>query len=440
MPSSHSKDLEIHNAKMFKTSVAQNVTNLYMTIGKTSPWPSDTNPPVPTTSVSSIVDIYKNMLGGKKVTGNDIRHCIPRYNWTPNEIWNQYEDFWDSSALTAANNKFYVVTDDFHVYKCLSNNYGGISTVKPAGTPTSLPFTTSDKYVWKYMYSISAEEQTQFTTANFIPVKTLTIADGSTQWSVQTNTIEGTISNIRVVTRGANYTSSNINVRIIGDGFNANAFAVRNTTANNISEIVIDDPGYGYSRASVVISGGGGQGAFARAVIPPPGGHGSDPVTELGGSYLIISVKLAASENNKLTVANDFRQVAIIADPTKRLSTTPFTNTTFSQVTTVSVSGVSVNYEKDEFVYQGLSFTASSFRGIVSDWDGFNTLRLYGIEGLPTNDRLIGYSSAAVRQLITVTQQPELETNSGKLLYIDNIEPVQRDPNQTENFKIVLSF
>lgn len=442
MPSTHSKNLEIFNAKRFKESVSgSSPSNVYLTIGKTTPWPSESNPPNPTTSVVDVFNVYKNMLGGKKITGNDIRHCVPRFDWSSGRVWNQYEDYWDSLLLKTPDNPFYVITDDFNVYKCLSNNYGAVSTVKPTSTSTSLPFQTSDKYVWKYMYSVSAEDQLKFTTPDFIPVKTLTIADGSTQWVVQNTAVDGAINTIQITNQGVNYNVSNIWVTITGDGTGANAFPVRNTYSRTITDIIVDDPGRGYTRANVYVYGGTGQGALARAVISPPGGHGKDPVTELGGSYIMMSVQTKGSESNKLTISNDFRQISIIVDPLKRGTTSAFTNSAFSQLTTVSVSGVSVNYEKDEYVYQGTSFRNSTFRGIVSDWDETNNiLKLYGVEGSPENDKLIGYTSSAVRQLLASTVQPELEVNSGKLLYIDNIAPIQRDSNQNEDFKVVLSF
>lgn len=438
MPSAHSKNLEIHNAAMFKESIGEGEANLYVTIGQTYAWPNETSPSTPTTSDNDIINIYRNMLGGKKITGNDVRHCVPRFDWSPNQQWNQYEDYWDDIVLKSSNTRFYVVTDDFNVYKCLSNNYGGISTVKPTSTLTDRTFQTADKYIWKYLYSISAEDQLKFTTSDFIPVKTLTIADGSTQWVVQGAAADGGINNIRVTAPGQNYIR-NASVIISGDGSGANAFALKSST-NTISEIVVDDPGYGYSRANIFIVGDG-TGATARPVISPSGGHGSDPITELGASYIIISVNMRGSEDNKIITTNDFRQVAIVADPKKYGTSNAFTNTAFSQLTTVTVSGSSVDYIKDEYVYQGNSFRFSTFRGIVADWDSTNSiLKLYGVEGSPENDNLIGYTSSAVRQLLAASVQPELEPNSGKLLYIDNIEPVQRDTNQTEDFKIVLSF
>lgn len=442
MPSVHSKNLEILNAKTFIESVsAEGEANLYMTFGKSVPWPAEQVPPIPDTSVTSFNEIWRNMIGGKKVSGADLSLCIPRFDWVPGTVYSEYDDQLDSKTLKSSNNKFYVITDDFNVYKCLYNNKGAVSIVKPTLTPIYEPFQTADKYIWKYMYSVSTQDQLKFTSSEFIPVKTLKVEDGSTQWRVQNNSVVGALHVCKITASGLGYSSNDIYVQIIGDGTGANAFAVRDVATNTISEIVVDNEGSGYSRANVRIIAGNGSGAIARAILSPAGGHGSDAATELGASYVMISVQFNDTEEGKFSVANDFRQVTLIQDPYKRGTKTVFGNILFTQTTTVAVSGTSVNYQKDEFVYQGNSFTRSTYRGTVLDWiPGSNQLKLIGVDGSPTNDKIIGYTSGAVRTLLSATVLPELQENSGKLLYIDNIPPIQRDASQTEDFKIVLSF
>ena len=281
-------------------------------------------------------------IGGKKVKGSDVSLCIPRFNWTFGETYAEYDDRLDSKSLKNSTNKFYVVTDDFNVYKCLYNNKGAGSTVKPTLTPSYEPFQTADKYIWKYMYSILSQDQLKFTSSEFIPVKTLSVEDGSTQWRVQNNAVTGAIHVCKVTSGGSNYTTNDLFVQIVGDGSGANAFAVRDTTTNTISEIIVDNEGSGYSRANVYIWRGNGSSATARAIISPPGGHGSDSATELGASYVMISVQLNDTESGKFSVANDFRQIALIQDPHKKGSKSIFTNLTFSQATTVALSGTSV--------------------------------------------------------------------------------------------------
>ena len=442
MASVHSKNLEIFHARSFIDSIQDpNRANVYFTFGRPIPWANERDPDDPTTSVESYIDVWRNMIGGKKIKGSDVCLCIPRFNWTFGTVYDVYDDTLDSKELKNGTRQFYVVTDDFNVYKCLYNNKGASSTVKPTLTPQYEPFQTADKYIWKYMFSVSSQDQLKFTTTNFIPVKTLTVQDGSTQWRVQNNAVSGAVHVCKMLSVGTGYKNANVWVQIVGDGAGANAFAVRNASTNTISEIIVDNEGAGYTRANVYIWGGLGSGAKAHAVISPPGGHGADAATELGAAYVMISVQLDNTEQNKFSVNNDFRQVAIIVDPFKKNSKNAFTNLTFSQVTTVAVSGTSVNYQKDEYVYQGNSFRYTDFRGTVLDWlPGANQLKLIGVDGSPTNDKLIGYSSGAVRTLLSATTQPELENNTGRLLYIDNIPPIQRDANQSEDFKIVLSF
>lgn len=442
MASVHSKNLEIYNAKAFIQSITDaNKANVYMTFGKPTPWADDNNPTIPTSSVISYTDVWRNMIGGKKIKGSDVVLCIPRFDWTFGTVYSEYDDSIDSKELKNTTNQFYVITDEFNVYKCLYNAGGVASTVKPTLTPLYEPFQTADKYIWKYMFSLSTQDQLKFTTSEFIPVRTLSIADGSTQWRVQNNAVTGALHVIKVTNSGAGYKTSNVYVQILGDGTGANAFAIRNATTNTISEIVVDNEGSGYTRANVTIFGGSGSGAKARAIISPPGGHGSDAAYELGASFVMISVQFDNTESGKFSVANDLRQITIIQDPLRRSSKNAFSNLTFSQTTTAVVSGTSVNYQKDESVYQGNSIRFTTFRGTVLDWiPASSQLKLIGVDGNPINDKLVGYSSGAVRTLLSVTVQPELEINTGKLLYIDNITPIQRDINQTEDFKVVLSF
>ena len=53
----------------------------------------------------------------------------------------------------------------------------------------------------------------------------------------------------------------------------------------------------------------------ATPIVSPQGGHGSNPVTELGGNALMIVKKYSGSENGKITSQNEFRQFGIIKNP-----------------------------------------------------------------------------------------------------------------------------
>src|SRR5690606_26687094 len=100
---------------------------------------------------------------------------------------------------------FYVMTDEYHVYKCISNGGFVKSTVKPTGTSTSI-IETADGYKWKYMFTLSTANALKYLTPDFIPVDTLSADDGSAQWDVQQAAVDGAIDYIKITAAGSGYT------------------------------------------------------------------------------------------------------------------------------------------------------------------------------------------------------------------------------------------
>jgi hypothetical protein len=442
MPSVFSQNLRIYNAEQFVLSVSELApTSIYLTIGKTAPWANDALPDQATTSANSVIDVWKNMIGAKLITGYDVRHAVARHDWTNNTVYSMYDHEVDSLSLFDVNNKFFVLTDDWNVYKCLSNNRGAISTVKPTQTITDSTIQEIDGYIWKYMYTVSHEERLRFTTNKYIPVRTLAVDNNSLQWQVQKNSIDGGIEAIEVINRGTNYSNTNnLVINIVGDGRNAQAIATINVTSNIIDQIIVSNPGVNYTYATVTASGGGGSGATFRAMIGPPQGHGSDPLRELGGSYVILNPRLNNTEGDKIPIENDFRQIALIQDPRERATGNIATDLAYSQTYRLNMSAGSTEFVVDEYVYQGASLSSSYFSGSVASWDSANNvLRLTNTVGDPGSDVLIGVNSAAGRYASTVSPKDLLEY-SGNVLYIDNTSAIQRDIDQTEDFKIVISF
>jgi hypothetical protein len=274
-----------------------------------------------------------------------------------------------------------------------------------------------------------------------MPVKKLLTNDNSLQWQVQQNATKGAIDYIQVKNGGQNYfENSAISITITGDGSGANAFARVNTVSNTIANVVVDSVGSNYTYATALITANTGANAELRVIVGPPNGHGSDPLRELGGSYLIINPRLRGSEGGILSIANEYRQISIMEDPEFFSGSGVATNTVFSQLTTLTLNGTSVDYDEDEVVYQGTSLVSSTFRARVVDWDSANgIMKVSGTFGTPTTDLLIGATTSAARFVDSVTN-PTLRKYTGNLLYIDNIQPIQRSEDQTEDFKIVLKF
>jgi hypothetical protein len=54
---------------------------------------------------------------------------------------------------------------------------------------------------------------------------------------------------------------------------------------------------------------------FTTPIMSPPGGHGSNPVKELGAASIMIVKEYRGSENNKVSTENDYRQFGLLLDP-----------------------------------------------------------------------------------------------------------------------------
>lgn len=130
---------------------------------------------------------------------------------------------------------FYVVTDDYNVYKCLDNNNAARSTYKPTGTQLD-PIKTLDGYIWKFMYNIPINLRNKFYTDEYIPVVT-----------ALTNHFysNGTIDNIFIANKGKNYTSAVVSVT--GDGY-------READPLYINDARIVAEGTGYTNPTVDFS------------------------------------------------------------------------------------------------------------------------------------------------------------------------------------------
>lgn len=435
-------DLRINNAEQFKESVSEPSPNtkIYLTFGKADSWANDASPNVANSSVATVYEIWSNMIGGKKIFGSDLSHMIPRFDWSSNTTYTAYDHM--NTNLYDGNTKFYVMNSDYSVYKCIANANGAVSTVEPTSVNPNITTSTSDGYIWKYMYTLSDAEKTRFLSDGYIPVKTLSTNDGSLQYQVQQNAEKGAIDHIQIINGGSNYTNiSNITITITGDGSSATAIPVLNTSTNTISSITITNSGTLYTYANVSITDtGSGTGATARAIISPIGGHGSDPLYELGGKNIMISVRIRYDENGILPVTNDIRQITILKDPLIRSTSNVISNTVFLQAKTLTMAGTG-NYTQDEIVYQGASLSTATFKGRVVSWNSStNKLILINTEGTAlASQSVIGTSSFTVRTLSGIIEET-LEKYTGRVLYVDNIKPVTRSSDQIEEYKILVKF
>ena len=415
----------VHNAQQFAESFSEaSNTIMYLFIGKNTTFPDDNNPPTPVNSTANIeFTPWRDMYAAKRITTADVTHAVPRYDWTSGTVYDQYDDQ-DTNLLE---DDFYVITEDFNVYKCLFNAGATASTTKPTGVSTS-PFTAADGYIWKYMYTVTTAKALKFLTNDYMSVQTLDSDDGTDQYDVQQAAVDGGIHVVKVVSGGSGYASAPA-VTITGDGTGATANST--IVAGVVTRVTITAAGTGYTRASVAFASGA---ATATAIISPKGGHGANAIEELGGKYIMLNVRLDGTESNTFSTANEFRQVGIVRDPYLYGTTTRAVASSFRQSFRYQLSSISGTFTLDETITSG-SNTASVVEFTTPNL--FTTLPL----NLPfaNTASVTGGTSAATGTIAAITT-PGLQPYSGDIIYVENRVPISRAADQIEDVKLIIQF
>ena len=467
----------LHNAKEFKQSATETGNAMYMFIGRPIAWSDDNNPPTPVDSLNDEYDAYANMTALKKVSSTDVSHAIIRRDWTSGTVYDEYRHNYSSSntsnsgATTLWSSTFYVVTSDYNVYKCISNNGGANSTTMPVGTDTNIQ-TLADGYKWKFMYSISASDVIKFVTSDFVPVKTIgrkfavdgdvgalgaqASDDNSAQWDVENAAENGTIVHARVTAGGNNYGSNgNFNVAISGDG--SGAIATVTVASNAITAISIADDGANYTQASIdnallrTATSSSGTGATFDIVISPTNGHGADPVEELGGNYVIANSRLEYAEGSgDFPTDNDFRQIGLIVNPTDAGGNTLSTATTLSALNRITLNVGATMPVVDDTVANAASVVVGTATGKVVSIDSTNRYIYF----LPSVDSIGNFASFSAADTVHVGSTskgvissggvsgayPEVARNSGDIVYLENRGAVARAADQIEDIKLIIEM
>lgn len=195
------RDFRLHSLNQFIESIDEpSNTVYYVFTSKHTPYDGgDGVVPAPVDTEATDVQLYNDMIFGKRLSNNDISVVVPRYEWQSGKHYSEYDDADDSLF----DKEFYTVvnaTAFYHVYKCLYNNGNTASTIEPdfgAVDPEDEYYQTSDGFIWKYMYSVNNAIVQKFGTTNYFPVTTNT--------AVKENAVEGAIDIIKVEGTGNGY-------------------------------------------------------------------------------------------------------------------------------------------------------------------------------------------------------------------------------------------
>jgi hypothetical protein len=486
MPAIITNKFRIHNAEQFVESFTEASPNVYyLGIGRpqafgtltrgdsrTENQGSDTSPLTPVDSIQDEFSYFDDFLAAKKVTSSDISYVIPRRNWTTGTVYDYYRHDYgnritgttttqtaNSGASTIWDATFYVISSTYNVYKCLDNNSNAASTVEPTGTSTSI-LTTGDGYKWKYMYTLSASQQTNFLSTDFMAV--------ATNSTVSSAAVDGAINIVKIKTAGTGGTDgTHTGIAIRGDGSSGTVSVTVSSGAVTAVTVTNAGTGYtfGYIRVADIITAGatGLSGTELDCIIEPKGGHGYNAIKELGGYYVMMNTNFEASEasnSGDFTTANDFRRVALVRDPNSGGSAA--SATTLRGTKAVLVTSPSGTFTADEEINQATTGAV----GKVVEWDSSNNI-LYYIQtkfndaGVDSNGNLTAFSgtNTITGQSSGATATPssstttvdnisftsgynagEIDADTGDVIYVENRSPITRASDQTENVKLIIEF
>ena len=485
MPAIITDRFRTHNSEQFQEAFSETSGNtMYLGIGRpqafatatrgdarTNNEGTDVAPLTPADNLNAQHFPFDDMMAAKKIAASDVTFAVPRRNWTTGTTYDIYRHDYgeyatgtttaitaNGGASTLHDSAFFVLTTARNVYKCLDNDNNTASTVEPTGTATTV-LTTADGYKWKYMYTLSASQQANFLSTDFMAV--------ATDSTVSSAAIDGAIDVIKIKTAGSGGTNgTHTGIAIRGDG--TGGVCSVTVAGGVVTAVTVTTAGTGYtfatvSNAQIVTAGATSlSGAELDVIIPPKGGHGKNAIEELGGFYVMMNTSLEGTESGNsgdLTVANDFRKITLIRDPNAGGSAA--TATTLRATKGINLSGVSGSYVVDEKITQA----STGAVGKVVEWDSTNSI-LYYIqtrhtnEGIDTNGNQTAFSgtntvsgaggatgtpttTSSTIDSVSFTSgysASEIDHDSGDILYIENRAPITRAADQTENIKLVIEF
>lgn len=254
------------------------------------------------------------------------------------------------------------------------------------------------------------------------------------------------LEGVTVSAGGSGYTNGSTSLVIDGDGYNAEITA---TVSGGVVQAgpTVDEPGYGYSQATLSVDLAAGSGAvLVPQFSEPKGGFGYDPVTDLRAFYLMFNVILDGAEGSgDFIPANDYRQLLIIKNPLNMDSPAdPFTATTGFAMKYLTVDSGGT-WALDDLITGG----SSGAKAYIDYYDA-DLLRVYyhqteetGWLAFTDGETLTGsgVSTGAIDAASgSADGEPEIDRYSGVVQYLENRAPVSRATDQTEDIKLVIQF
>lgn len=387
---------------------------------------------------------FRNSLQAVKVLSN-ASFVIPTVTWESNATYEAYDEKDPNQT------NFYVINSSNEVFICIDAPNTG-STIEPTAAlanDKAQTFRTPDGYYWRYMYKMSNLAYSNFRTNSYTPVKKVEdisfIPEEVQQIALQDSAVDGEILRLNIDSAGVGYPTV-APIAISGNGINASFTA--DVVGGSIVSVTVDSDGFGkfrhgsgYDYAAFDALGGNGE---LTPVFAPHGGLNADPTVSLKAKTIMLQVDIQGDENSTILAENEFRQVALIRNPTEYLDSAnapnvPFTGNTGIAMRSFTLTSVSGTFPEDEVFSTSIgSATAKVF------FHDRATETLYFYQDNETEFETftsgLTIEHGTVNASIQAINNPEIDAYSGDILYLNNVSAVDRSTNQTEDFRIVIEL
>ena len=216
------------------------------------------------------------------------------------------------------------------------------------------------------------------------------------------------------------------------------AYSIVNTTSNSISNVVILDSGANITWANVAIqcNTSYGSGINVYAIVPPPGGHGQNPVAELDVKGISLNFVFANTESNTIVTSNvAYDMIGILKNPYVSNNTSfakgdRYTSNTFNQVLKANV---------------GLTFTTGELvtganSGALGKVVFSNATMIYliGDKYFQNGESVIAANGATTA--LVINTHPQVYSKDLIPMYIQNINSINRLDTQSESYSLIIQF
>jgi len=423
----------------------------YIGIGRSEQWDSSDTVPTPTNTPTTTEAFRNSLQSVKKVEASSL--VVPRNNWSSGAIYSQYDDQQGGYPTRP----YYVMNENRQVYVCLETGRDGTGAAVPSTVqPTHSNIDSrreSDGYVWKFLFTISAEKANNFVSANFMPTQLQVSTDSNStgiqlkQKEVQDAATPGEILSVIITDGGAGYTSKPTITITDANGTGAGVNVEIDSATGQVVRVRMNDSsngdiaghGSGYTAPSIAFSGGGAtRNATARAVLGPDSGIGRDPREDLKSSSVMFHAELLGTDSDFI-INQDFRQVGLIRD-IRDNNNSLFNQTTGNALKSMTMSSVITAFTADKIIEGQTTLARAYIDEVDSNILYYHQSTTTGFVAFQDGELIEETNGGGEGVIDSALIQPEVLPTSGEVLFIDNRSPVDRSTAQNEDIKVIIQF